>query len=145
VILRGDQLWLALDRDAMALLIPTPLATDVTELLTRRRCPAPALAHPHTPDHQVLLAGERYGVALPMAARRPPDHRHRAAAALCDLPRTADLDRPARSGHPQTLPGDRRRHRAPGRARTPDDWTGPLLTVGRISSRWCLLWTRRCR
>lgn len=65
VILRGDQLWLALDRDAVALLIPTPLATGVTELLTRRRCPAPVLAHPYTPDHQVLLAGERYGVALP--------------------------------------------------------------------------------
>jgi hypothetical protein len=65
VVLRRDQLWLALGRDAVALMVPTTLAGRVTELLTTRRCLPAVLEHPDAAEHRVLLAGERYGVALP--------------------------------------------------------------------------------
>ncbi|MGH4011791.1 MAG: hypothetical protein ACRDTH_27125 [Pseudonocardiaceae bacterium] len=48
-----------------ALTIPIPLCTTVTEILTQRRCTPPVLAHPSTPDHRIVLTGERYGVTLP--------------------------------------------------------------------------------
>jgi hypothetical protein len=46
VTLRRDQIWLSLDERAVALIIPTALATDVVTILATRRCPAPVLAHP---------------------------------------------------------------------------------------------------
>lgn len=65
VLLRRDQVRLVLTVDAVALVIPTPLATDVAALLVHRRCPPAVLAHPDLPDHRMLLAGERYGLSLP--------------------------------------------------------------------------------
>lgn len=55
---------LELDVDAVALAIPTALATETAQILTRRRCPPPVLAHPALPDHQVIIAGQRYPVPL---------------------------------------------------------------------------------
>jgi hypothetical protein len=60
-----DQVWLSLHRDISALAIPIPLCTEVTQILTARRCAPPVLAHPSTPEHHLVLAGERYGVTLP--------------------------------------------------------------------------------
>lgn len=68
VILHRDQVRLSLSRDVSALAIPIPLGIEVTQILTQRRCAPPVLAHPYTPDHHILLTGERYGVPLP----RPP-------------------------------------------------------------------------
>ncbi|MGH3918244.1 MAG: hypothetical protein ACRDSG_04250 [Pseudonocardiaceae bacterium] len=65
VTLRRDQIWLALDHDVVALVVPALLAVDVAAILSTRRCPPLVLAHPYAPEHRVLLAGERYGVALP--------------------------------------------------------------------------------
>jgi hypothetical protein len=55
---------LDVDVDAVALAIPAALATDVADILIRRRCPPPVLAHPAMPTHRVFLAGERYPVPL---------------------------------------------------------------------------------
>jgi hypothetical protein len=60
-----DQVWLSLHRDVSALPIPIPLCIEVTQILTARRCAPPVLAHPYTPEHHIVLAGERYGVTLP--------------------------------------------------------------------------------
>lgn len=60
-----DQTRLSLHHDVSALTIPIPLCTKVTEILTRRRCVPPVLAHPYTPDHRIVLAGQRYDVTLP--------------------------------------------------------------------------------
>lgn len=65
VVLRGDHVWLNLEPDTVALIIPVLLAEQVTTILIQRRCPPLVLVHPDTPEHLVLLAGERYGVALP--------------------------------------------------------------------------------
>lgn len=65
VTLRGDQIRLSLTIDPIAVLIPVPLAGQVIRILTTRRCPPAVLVDPDAPDHQVLLAGEPYGVALP--------------------------------------------------------------------------------
>ncbi|MGH4002414.1 MAG: hypothetical protein ACRDTJ_33670, partial [Pseudonocardiaceae bacterium] len=65
VILRGDQVWRNLEPDTAALIIPVLVAARVIEILNQRRCPSLTLVHPDTPDHRVLLTGERYGVALP--------------------------------------------------------------------------------
>jgi hypothetical protein len=65
VVLRGDQVWLNLEPDTVALSIPIPLAARVTAILNQRRCPPLVVVHPDTPELRVLLAGERYGVALP--------------------------------------------------------------------------------
>ena len=65
-MVRAEQvsLNLDLDLDAVALVIPTELTTRVTEILTRRRCPPAVLAHPALAAQRVIVAGERYGVAL---------------------------------------------------------------------------------
>lgn len=68
VLLRGEQVWLAVGTEATALLIPTALATRAATILTERRCPPAMLTHPYSPEHQVLLAGEPYGVPLPWPA-----------------------------------------------------------------------------
>jgi hypothetical protein len=65
VIVHRDQVRLSLHRDVSALAIPIPLGTKVTQILTQRRCTPPVLAHPYTPEHHILLTGERYGVPLP--------------------------------------------------------------------------------
>jgi hypothetical protein len=65
VTLQSDRVRLDLSDDAVALIIPVPLAEHVTATLRQRRCPPPVLANPYVPKHHVLLAGERYGVELP--------------------------------------------------------------------------------
>lgn len=65
VLLRRDQVWLTLGTDAVALMVPTTPAAGVAALLTERRCPPAMFAHPYAPEHQVLLVGEPYEVALP--------------------------------------------------------------------------------
>jgi hypothetical protein len=69
VIVHRDQVRLSLHHDASALAIPIPLGTEVTQILTQRRCAPPVLAHPYTPEHHILLTGERYGVILPWPAQ----------------------------------------------------------------------------
>ena len=59
VILHRDQVPLSLHRDVSALMIPVPLGTEVTEILTQRRCAPAVLAHPYTPEHHIVLTGER--------------------------------------------------------------------------------------
>jgi hypothetical protein len=65
VILHRDQVRLSLHREVSALAIPVALCAEVTEILVRRRCAPAVLAHPYTPEHRILLSGERYGVTLP--------------------------------------------------------------------------------
>ncbi len=64
----GDQVWLDLEPDTVALIIPVLLAEQTAAILRQRRCPPLLLAHPDTPEHRVLMASERYGVALPWPA-----------------------------------------------------------------------------
>jgi hypothetical protein len=59
------QVRLSLTNDTVALVIPALLAAEVTAILVARRCPPPVLVHPEAPEHRIVLAGERYGVALP--------------------------------------------------------------------------------
>jgi hypothetical protein len=68
VTLHRDQVQLSLHHDVSALAIPVQLCTEVTEVLTRRRCTPPVLAHPDIPEHRIVLTGERYGVRLPWPA-----------------------------------------------------------------------------
>jgi hypothetical protein len=65
VTTRRDQVLLTLDHQAVALLIPTDLATQVQTILAARQCPTPILAHPDAPEHRVFLAGEPFGAELP--------------------------------------------------------------------------------
>lgn len=69
VTVHRDQVRLSLDRDVSALAIPIPLCTEVTNVLAARHCSPAVLAHPYTPDHHILITGERYGVALPWPAQ----------------------------------------------------------------------------
>lgn len=68
-----NEVWLTLEPDTVALIIPQPLAARVTAILRQRRCPPPVLAHPDTPEHWIVLAGEPYGVDLawPSGVHRP--------------------------------------------------------------------------
>lgn len=91
---RGNQVWLSLGQDAVAVLIPVSLAGQVTAILRHRRCPPPVLAHPDAPGHQVLLAGERYGVELPW-----PPAVHRVTESLL-LPPTVTARGPITWVHP---------------------------------------------
>lgn len=79
---RRDQVMLDLDREVVALLIPTGLATDVAPILVAWRCPAPILAHPDAPDHRVVLTGEPFDAVLPW----PPGVQH--ATGTLPLPPT---------------------------------------------------------
>ncbi|MCA1676025.1 MAG: hypothetical protein LC799_28910 [Actinobacteria bacterium] len=65
VIMRGDQVLLILGDQLSALVLPTTLAEQATQILAERARPAPALAHPDAPQHQILITGEPYGVLLP--------------------------------------------------------------------------------
>jgi hypothetical protein len=68
VTLHRDQVQLSLHHDVSALAIPVQLCTAVMEVLTRRRCVPPVLAHPDMPEYRIVLTGERYGVRLPWSA-----------------------------------------------------------------------------
>ncbi|MGH3977966.1 MAG: hypothetical protein ACRDRZ_03020 [Pseudonocardiaceae bacterium] len=72
VITRRDQVLLVLDGHAVALLIPSDLASQVQPMLVARQCPAPVLAHPDAPGHRVFLAGEPFGAELPWPAGVQP-------------------------------------------------------------------------
>lgn len=93
VTLHHNEIWLTL-HDAVALIIPSDLAVDVTRLLTDRRCPPAVLAHPHLPHHQIVLGGEPYGVPLPL-----PPRLHRATGML-PLPPTRTPRGPLTWVHP---------------------------------------------
>jgi hypothetical protein len=60
-----DQIQLTLDCDISALAIPIPLSTEVIQLLTARHCDPAVLAHPYTPEHHLILTGERFPAPLP--------------------------------------------------------------------------------
>jgi hypothetical protein len=60
-----DQVRLSLCREVSAVAIPTPLCTEVTEVLIQRQCAPAVLAHPYAREHRIVLTGERYGVMLP--------------------------------------------------------------------------------
>jgi hypothetical protein len=60
-----DLVQLRLDGDASAIAIPVPLSAAVTQVLTDRHCAPAVLAHPYAPEHHMVLAGERFGAALP--------------------------------------------------------------------------------
>ena len=64
-----DQLRLRLDCDVSAIAIPILLSTEVIQLLTARHCDPAVLAHPYTPEHHLILTGERLPAPLPW----PPD------------------------------------------------------------------------
>jgi hypothetical protein len=68
VTLHREQVQLSLHDDVSALAIPVWLCTEVTEVLTRRRCAPPVLAHPYAAEHRIVLSAERYGVRLPWPA-----------------------------------------------------------------------------
>jgi hypothetical protein len=60
-----DQIRLRLDCDVSAIAIPILLATEVLPLLTARHCDPAVLAHPYTPEHHLILTGERFPAPLP--------------------------------------------------------------------------------
>ena len=66
--LHRKQVQLSLRHDVSALAIPVQLCTEVTEVLTRRRCAPPVLGHPYAAEHRIVLSAERYGVELPWPA-----------------------------------------------------------------------------
>jgi hypothetical protein len=41
------------------------LSTEVIQLLTARHCDPAVLAHPDTPEHHLILTGERFPAPLP--------------------------------------------------------------------------------
>ncbi|MGH4021462.1 MAG: hypothetical protein ACRDT0_19975 [Pseudonocardiaceae bacterium] len=99
VTTRRDQVLLALDHDAVALLIPIDLATQVQPLLATRQCPAPVLAHPDAPQHRVFLAGEPFGAELPWPPGVQP------VTGSLPLPPTVTPRGPVRWAHlPQAQP-----------------------------------------
>jgi hypothetical protein len=67
-MLHRDQVRLSLHREVSAVAIPASLCTEVMEVLTRRRCAPPVLAHPDTPKYWIVLTGQRFGVRLPWPA-----------------------------------------------------------------------------
>ncbi len=68
VTLRGDQVWLSVGGDVLALVMSSLLAAEVSALLARRRCAPAVLAHPYAPEHRVLVR---------VALRDPPPQRGR--------------------------------------------------------------------
>lgn len=60
-----DLIQLRLGCDALAVAIPIPLSAEVTQVLVDRLCEPAVLAHPHAPDHHLVLTGERFGTTLP--------------------------------------------------------------------------------
>lgn len=62
---RCDQIRLSLECEASAIAIPISLSAELTQILTARRCAPAVLAHPDSPEHHIVLIGERYGAMLP--------------------------------------------------------------------------------
>ncbi|MGH3575711.1 MAG: hypothetical protein ACRDUW_28485 [Pseudonocardiaceae bacterium] len=62
---RCDQIRLSLECEASAIAIPISLSAELTQILTARRCAPAVLAHPDSPEHHIVLVGERYGDMLP--------------------------------------------------------------------------------
>jgi hypothetical protein len=62
------QVQVSLHHEVSAPAIPVQLCREVTEVLTRRRCAPPMLAHPYAPEHRIVLSAERYAVRLPWPA-----------------------------------------------------------------------------
>ena len=96
VILRHDEvaLNLDLDLDAVAIVLPALVGTEVAEILIRRGCPPPVLAHPYLPAHRIILAGGRCPVSLPW-----PPGIHRVTGSLL-LPPTVTARGPVFWVHP---------------------------------------------
>jgi hypothetical protein len=69
VIQHRDQTRLRLDCNVSAIAIPILLSTELTQILIERHCDPAVLAHPYTPEHHLILTGERFGTPLPW----PPD------------------------------------------------------------------------
>ncbi|MGH3692412.1 MAG: hypothetical protein ACRDRX_00125 [Pseudonocardiaceae bacterium] len=91
---RHHQVWLSLEPDLVALIMPVRLAAPVNTILHQRHCPALVLTHPDTPEHHVILAGERYDVALPW-----PAGIHRSTGTF-PLPPTTTANGPLRWAQP---------------------------------------------
>ncbi|MGH4025185.1 MAG: hypothetical protein ACRDRV_11465 [Pseudonocardiaceae bacterium] len=95
VTARGDQVCLDLDSDpgraAVAVVIPAGLADQVAEVLAGRRCAPAMLAHPTLDSHQVIVAGERFGVPLSW-----PPGVHRIVTGTLLLPPTPTAHGPVR-------------------------------------------------
>jgi hypothetical protein len=65
LLLHGEDVSLALrPLNAVALVIPAILGTEVTELLVQRRCSPSVLVHPALPAHRIILASDPYPVPL---------------------------------------------------------------------------------
>lgn len=90
----GHQVWLTLEPNTVALAIPVLLAAQVTGILAQRGCPPPTLIHPETPEHWVLLAGQRSERVLPW-----PTWAHRVTGTL-PLPPTMTTHGPLTWVHP---------------------------------------------
>ncbi|MGH3673796.1 MAG: hypothetical protein ACRDSH_24715 [Pseudonocardiaceae bacterium] len=60
-----DQILLGPRDEASAIAIPILLSTAVTQILTTQGCVPAVVAHPYTPEHHIVLTGERFGVTLP--------------------------------------------------------------------------------
>jgi hypothetical protein len=69
VMLHRNQVRLSLHPDVSAVAIPLSLCTKVIKVLTLWRCAPPVLAHPDTPEHRIVLTGQRFGVRLPWPAQ----------------------------------------------------------------------------
>jgi hypothetical protein len=91
---RGDQVWLDLEPDTVALTIPAPLAVQATKILNQWHCHPLTLIHPDAPEHRVMLAGERHSAAPPY-----PRSVHRSTGAL-PLPPTTIPHGPLTWVHP---------------------------------------------
>jgi hypothetical protein len=91
---RRDQVWLSLEPDTVALVLPALLTVQVSAILVARRCPPAVLVHPEVPEHRIVLAGERSEMTLPW-----PDQVHRVTGAL-PLPPTLTLRGPVTWVHP---------------------------------------------
>jgi hypothetical protein len=88
------QVWLSLTNDTVALVVPVQLAAKVSAILAVLRCPPLVLVHPEAPEYRTVLAGERYGVALPW-----PPGMYRATGVLL-LPPTVTPHGPVTWVHP---------------------------------------------
>ncbi len=80
VSVRGDQIWLALDGGAVALVIPALVAADVATILSQRRCPPLVLAHPYGPPTAGCAGRGAVSGVTGLACRSAPGHRRHAAA-----------------------------------------------------------------
>ncbi len=83
-----DQIQLNLECEASAIAIPISLSAELTQILTARRCAPAVLAHPDSPEHHIVLVGERYGAMLPW-----PSSVHEVTGALT-LPSTMTAQGP---------------------------------------------------